>query len=124
MREGRTMSVENPPCAFHYGDNDANDANKNVFKKRLMKGESTQSGSSRWVALGLILSMTACKSLTDADNRLPVQPVVGLNVNQFIGGSFDTAGQAFTQSSAHTLYGYHTSTGTTISPSTGPRNAV
>jgi len=41
--------------------------------------------------------MTACKSLTDADNRLPGQPVVGLNVNQFAGGSFDAAGQAFTK---------------------------
>ena len=66
----------------------------NVLKKRLMKGESTQSGSSRWVALGLILSMTACTSITAADNR---QPVVGLNVNQFAGGSFDAAGQAFTK---------------------------
>ncbi len=61
-----------------------------------MKGEPTQSGSSRWVALGLILSMTACKSLTDADNRLPVQPVVGLNV-QANSGTFDAAGQALTQ---------------------------
>ena len=66
----------------------------NVLKKRLMKEESTQSGSSRWVALGLILSMTACTSITAADNR---QPVVGLNVNQFAGGSFDAAGQAFTK---------------------------
>ena len=35
----------------------------NVLKKRLTKGESTQSGVSRWAALGLILSMTACTSL-------------------------------------------------------------
>ena len=38
----------------------------NVLKKRLAEGESTQSGISRWAALGLILSMTACTSLTAA----------------------------------------------------------
>jgi len=59
-----------------------------------MKGESTQAGISRWVALGLILSMTACKSLTDADNRLPVQPVVGLSTGD-PSGTFDVASQAF-----------------------------
>jgi len=42
----------------------------NVLKKRFMKRESTQSGISRWVALGLILSMTACTSSTTTDSRL------------------------------------------------------
>ncbi|MGH8602174.1 MAG: cellulase family glycosylhydrolase [Gammaproteobacteria bacterium] len=42
----------------------------NVLKKRLMKGESTQCGISRWAALGFILSMTACTSPTAADIRL------------------------------------------------------
>jgi len=66
-----------------------------ILKQSLAKGESAQSGISRWTALGLILSMTACTSSTDVDNRLPVQPVVGLNVQQN-SGTFDTAGQAFT----------------------------
>ena len=57
-----------------------------------LKGKS-QSGISLWAAWGLILSMTAC---TAADNRLPAQPVVGLNVQQN-SGTFDAAGQAFTK---------------------------
>ena len=60
-----------------------------------MKGESTQSGSSRWAALGLILSMTACTSSTPPDIRLPGQPiVVGLSPSSH-SGTFDAAGQAF-----------------------------
>ena len=66
-----------------------------ILKQSLAKGESAQSWISRWAALGLILSMTACISSTGVDNRLPVQPVVGLNVQQQ-SGTFDAAGQAFT----------------------------
>ena len=69
----------------------------NVLKKRLMKGESTQSGSSRWAALGLILSMTACTSLTAPDNRLPGNLSSASMFNQFTAGTFDAAGQAFTK---------------------------
>ena len=42
----------------------------NVLKKRLTKEESPQSGKSRWAALGMILSMTACTSSSAADIRL------------------------------------------------------
>ncbi len=69
------------------------------FNETPMKGESTestQSGSSPWAALGLILSMTACTSSTAPDIRLPGQLVVGLSTAQQQ-GSFDAAGQAFTK---------------------------
>jgi hypothetical protein len=49
-----------------------------------MKGESTQSGISRWAAaLGLILSMTACTSVTAADilGTSPQDPTLSLTAN-------------------------------------------
>ena len=54
----------------------------NVLKKSLAKGESTQSGSSRWAALGLILSITACTSVTAADIIIDNQnPALSLTAN-------------------------------------------
>jgi len=95
MREGRTTRWKVPLYPFIMEINDALPLT-NVLKKCLLKGEPTQSGSSRWAALGLILSMTACTSST-APDRLPGQPVVvGLSTSQH-SGTFDAAGQAFTK---------------------------